>query len=406
MSTPLERRQALQQDRRVRYERMVEIRALENKVQDLFDEGLVHGTTHLCLGQEAVAVGVAAAARTTDQVTCTYRGHGVALALGLTPVQLLGEILGREAGSIGGIGGSMHLCDPVIGLMPTFAIVGAGIPVAAGAALTAQVRGTDDAAIAVFGDGSTNIGAFHEALNLAAIWKLPVVFVCENNQYGEYSRIDLTTPVDDIACRAESYAIPSAIVDGQDPDAVAEAVSGALEQARSGAGPTLLELKTYRYAGHSRADTAPYRPEGEFERWYEKDPIVNFGRQLVDEGVLGDNGVEEVQAAVDARIDAAVELVLASAPAPVEAMFAMRSNSVRYTIKLPKLGDTTELVVVLEWLAEVGDTVTAGDDLVRVETDKVDSDVPSPVSGTLVEHLVAVDDEVDIGDPIAIIVSD
>ena len=155
--------------------------------------GLVHGTTHLCIGQEAVAVGVAAAARVSDTVTCTYRGHGVALALGLTPVDLLGEILGREVGSIGGIGGSMHLCDPEIGLLPTFAIVGAGIPVAAGAALTAQVRGTDDAALAVFGDGSTNIGAFHEALNLASIWKLPVVFVCENNQYGEYSRVDLTT---------------------------------------------------------------------------------------------------------------------------------------------------------------------------------------------------------------------
>ena len=317
----LERRQALQEDPRVRYERMVEIRALENKVQDLFDEGLVHGTTHLCIGQEAVAVGVAAAARVTDTVTCTYRGHGVALALGLTPVDLLGEILGREVGSIGGIGGSMHLCDPEIGLLPTFAIVGAGIPVAAGAALTAQVRGTDDAALAVFGDGSTNIGAFHEALNLAAIWELPVVFVCENNQYGEYSRVDLTTPVDDLAVRAQAYDMPSEIIDGQDPDRVAEAVGAALEQARTGGGPSLLELKTYRYAGHSRSDTAPYRPEGEFDRWYEKDPIVNYGRRLVDEGLLSANELDAVKTLVDERIAAAVEVVLASPTPPVEAMF-------------------------------------------------------------------------------------
>lgn len=324
MSMPanrLERRQALQEDRRARYERMVEIRALENKVQDLFDEGLVHGTTHLCLGQEAVAVGVAAAARVSDTVTCTYRGHGVALALGLTPVDLLGEILGREAGSIGGIGGSMHLCEPDVGLLPTFAIVGAGIPVAAGAALTAQVRGTDDAALAVFGDGSTNIGAFHEALNLASIWNLPVVFVCENNQYGEYSRIDLTTPVDDIAVRAQAYNMPSEVVDGQDPDIAADAVAAALKRARTGGGPTLIEMKTYRYAGHSRADTAPYRPEGEFERWYEKDPIVNYGRRLVDEGMLSGDDLDAVKTLVDESIAAAVETVLSSPAPPLTAMF-------------------------------------------------------------------------------------
>ncbi len=324
MSMPanrLERRQALQDDRRARYERMVEIRALENKVQDLFDEGLVHGTTHLCLGQEAVAVGVAAAARVSDTVTCTYRGHGVALALGLTPVDLLGEILGREAGSIGGIGGSMHLSEPDVGLLPTFAIVGAGIPVAAGAALTAQVRGTDDAALAVFGDGATNIGAFHEALNLASVWNLPVVFVCENNQYGEYSRIDLTTPVDDIAVRAQAYDLPCEVVDGQDPDNAAAAVAAALERARAGGGPTLVEMKTYRYAGHSRADTAPYRPEGEFERWYEKDPIVNYGRRLVDEGLLSGDELDAVKTLVDESIAAAVETVLSSPPPPLAAMF-------------------------------------------------------------------------------------
>lgn len=301
---------------------MVEIRTLENRVQDLFGEGLVHGTTHLCLGQEAVAVGIAAAARPTDYVTCTYRGHGVALALGLTPTDVIGEIMGREVGSVGGVGGSMHLCDMDVGLMPTFAIVGAGVPVAAGAALTAQVRGTDDAAIAVFGDGATNIGAFHEGLNLAAIWKLPVVFVCENNQYGEYSRIDLTTPVTDIADRAASYSIPGTIVDGQDVDAVAQAMAVALDRARAGAGPSLLEMKTYRYAGHSRSDTAPYRPEGEFDKWFEKDPISCFAARLVAEGVLTDSDVDEIETTTTARIEQVVETVKNAPAAGVSAMFA------------------------------------------------------------------------------------
>ena len=195
VTTPLERRRKLQASRVGRYEAMCEIRAFEDRVQAMFFEGLVHGTTHTCQGQEAVAVGVAAAARPTDRITCTYRGHGHALALGLNPVTILGEIMGRRIGAVGGVGGSMHLCDTTVGLLPTFAIIGAGIPVAAGAALTAQVRGTDDAAIGIFGDGAANIGAFHEGLNLAAIWKLPVVFVCENNQYGEYTAIHLTTPV-------------------------------------------------------------------------------------------------------------------------------------------------------------------------------------------------------------------
>lgn len=322
VSESTQRREAVRSDRRIQYERMVEIRTLENRVQALFGEGLVHGTTHLCLGQEAVAVGIAAAARPTDHVTCTYRGHGVALALGLTPTDVIGEIMGREIGSVGGVGGSMHLCDMDVGLMPTFAIVGAGIPVAAGAALTAQVRGTDDAAIAVFGDGSTNIGAFHEALNLAAIWKLPVVFVCENNQYGEYSRINLTTPVTDIADRAASYSIPGIIVDGQDVEAVTQAMTSALERARAGEGPTLLEMKTYRYGGHSRSDTAPYRPEGEFDEWFEKDPIACFAARLVAEGVLTDSDVAEIDAATAARIEEVVETVKSAPAADIPAMFA------------------------------------------------------------------------------------
>ncbi|MCE2529842.1 MAG: thiamine pyrophosphate-dependent dehydrogenase E1 component subunit alpha [Acidimicrobiia bacterium] len=317
----LDRRLRLQSGPAGRYEAMFEIRAFEDRVQAMFFEGTVHGTTHTCQGQEAVSVGIAAAARPTDTVTCTYRGHGHALALGMPPVTVLAEIMGRRAGSVGGVGGSMHLCDTSVGLLPTFAIVGAGIPVAAGAALTAQVRGTDDAAIAIFGDGATNIGAFHEGLNLAAIWKLPAVFVCENNQYGEYSAIHLTTPIENIADRAASYGIPGHVVDGQDVDVVASAVGEALERARAGGGPTLLEMKTYRYAGHSRADTAPYRPEGEFDRWYERDPINTYRSRLIEEGEVTAEEAGEIEARVARRVADAEATASADDPATVDDMF-------------------------------------------------------------------------------------
>ena len=320
-SEALARREAVRTDRRARYERMVEIRAVEDRIRELFAEGLVHGTTHTCQGQEAVAVGVAAALRPTDMVCCTYRGHGHALALGLTPVQVCGEIMGRVVGSIGGVGGSMHLCDMSVGLLPTFAIVGAGVPVAAGAALTAQVRGTEDVAVSLFGDGAANIGAFHEGINLAAIWNLPVVFICENNQYGEYSPIATTTPIENIAERAGAYGIPGEVVDGQDIDAVFAAVEAAVVRARSGAGPSLLEMKTYRYSGHSRSDTAPYRPEGELEEWYKRDPISTFGARLMQEGLLTADETVEIEASAQALASEVAEQCMA-APAPgVGSMF-------------------------------------------------------------------------------------
>ncbi|MBA2578980.1 MAG: thiamine pyrophosphate-dependent dehydrogenase E1 component subunit alpha [Euzebyaceae bacterium] len=316
----LDRRGGLR-DRVARLERMLEIRALEDRVQALFSEGLVHGTTHTAQGQEAVAVGVAAATRPTDVVTCTYRGHAVALALGLTVEDVLGEIMGRTIGSVGGVGGSMHLCEPDVGLLPTFAIVGAGIPVAVGAGLSAQLRGGDDIAVAVFGDGATNIGAFHEGLNLAAIWQLPVLFVCEHNVYGEYSRFDLTTPVADVSVRGASYAIPSATVDGQDVDVVVAAVEEAVTAIRAGGGPRFLEFKTYRYAGHSRSDTAPYRPEGEMELWRERDPIDRFTERLLSEDALDAAAADAMAARVAARVDEAVETVKASPVPDAEAMF-------------------------------------------------------------------------------------
>lgn len=210
--TPRARRSGLG-NRVEQLRRMIEIRAVEERIQSLFTEGHVRGATHLCSGQEAVSIGIARTVKFDDIVTCTYRGHGHALALGMTLRQVLGEICGRKTGCAGGMGGSMHLGDPSVGMLPTFAIVGAGLPVACGAALAAQSRGTDRVAIAIFGDGASNIGAFHEALNFASILRLPVVFVCENNLYGEYTRIDRSTPVENIATRAGSYGMPGVVVD-------------------------------------------------------------------------------------------------------------------------------------------------------------------------------------------------
>jgi acetoin:2,6-dichlorophenolindophenol oxidoreductase subunit alpha len=318
--TAVARRAAVQESRLEQLARMVEIRRVEENVQALYNDGHIRGSTHLANGQEAVSVGVAVTARMTDVVTCTYRGHGTALALGVTAEGVLGEICGRSIGCIGGVGGSMHLGDMSVGLMPTFAIVGAGVPVAAGAALSAWVRGTDDAAIAIFGDGSTNIGAFHETLNLAGILKLPAVFVCENNLYGEYTRINLSTPVDNIAERAASYGMPGFAIDGQDVDEVISAVGSALERARAGDGPTLLEMKTYRYSGHSRSDPGTYRPEGELEAWMQRDPIDILRTRLLETGEATAEQLAELETRVEQRVAAAVEAVLASPPPEVDEM--------------------------------------------------------------------------------------
>ncbi|OLC52839.1 MAG: hypothetical protein AUH85_15795 [Chloroflexi bacterium 13_1_40CM_4_68_4] len=297
---------------------MLEIRLVEDEAMSLFFEGLISGTMHTCQGQEAVAVGVAATLRPTDTVTCTYRGHGHALALGLAPLAMLAELLGRRDGVLEGKGGSMHLSAPDVGLLPTFAIVGAGIPVSVGAAYASQVLGDDAVAAAIFGDGAANIGAFHEGLNLAAIWRLPVIFICENNLYGEYSRIDKTTPVKDIASRAAAYAMPGVIVDGQDLDAVMAAVAKAAERARSGGGPTLLEMKTYRFAGHSRGDPAKYRPAGELEEWKARDPIALYERTLIAAKVADDAKLATIRKTVGERVAAAVAAARAS-PQPERA---------------------------------------------------------------------------------------
>ena len=309
--TPLARRAALE-SRLEQLTRMIEIRSVEERVLKLFGEGHIRGSTHLANGQEAVAVGIARVIDPDDIVTCTYRGHGHALALGVTPVGVIGEICGRTSGCAGGLGGSMHLVEPEVGLLPTAAIIGAGLPIACGAALAARARGTNRIAVSIFGDGSANIGAFHEALNFAAVLKLPVVFVCENNLYGEYSRIELTTAVEDIAIRATSYNMPGVIVDGQDVDAVAAAMATAVARARRGDGPSLLEMKTYRYSGHSRSDPATYRRPGELAEWLKRDPIDILAAKLVEERLLASDGLEPLKADVRGAVERATEEVLAS----------------------------------------------------------------------------------------------
>ncbi|MGE3497820.1 MAG: thiamine pyrophosphate-dependent dehydrogenase E1 component subunit alpha [Candidatus Binatia bacterium] len=295
------------------YEQMLAIRAFEERVSELYALGAFKGTTHLCQGQEAVAVGVAQAAARGDVMTCTYRGHGHCLAWGMSVEAAFAEILGRATGCCKGKGGSMHLTDVARGILGSFAIVGAGLPVAAGAAWAARVRGTSEVAFTFFGDGTANIGAFHETLNIAAIWKLPVVFVCENNLWGEYTPIAASTPVTDLAVRATAYAMAGEIVDGNDVLAVYEAAAAAAARARAGEGPTLLEMKTYRQKGHSRGDPGTGRPKEEIAAWLAKDPIPAWRERLMQWGFLS----EETDAVLSSRVaESTAEASAAALAAP------------------------------------------------------------------------------------------
>jgi len=286
---------------------MLEIRLFEEKVQELFMEGLIHGTTHLCQGQEAVSVGSIAALRNDDYLTMTYRGHGHALMRGVPMEECFAELMGRSTGCCRGVGGSMHFTDVERGLLGAFAIVGAGLPVALGAAYSAKLQGLDRVALTFFGDGATNIGTFHEALNIASAWKVGIVFIIENNLYGEYTPLRETTPLDDLADRARAHAMPGVVVDGQDVFAVHEAVSDAVARGRAGDGPTLLEMKTYRYRGHSRTDPAKYRPEGELERWQGRDPIVLLGASLAEDGALDEQSAIALRAEIQEMVDETAE---------------------------------------------------------------------------------------------------
>jgi pyruvate dehydrogenase E1 component alpha subunit len=235
---------------------------------------------------------------------------------------MMAEMMGKESGCCKGKGGSMHMTDASIGLLGANAIVGAQIPIAVGAALTSQVKNQGHVAVSFFGDGATNIGTFHEALNLAAIWQLPVVFCCENNLYGEYSAQHRTTPVTDLAVRAGSYNMPGEVVDGQDVETVYAAAKKAVDRARQGGGPTLLELKTYRYRGHSRTDTGPYRADGELDRWMQRDPINILRDKMVAAEQLDQTEFEEMKGATERLVHNAIEWAKEESFPPVEALFA------------------------------------------------------------------------------------
>ncbi|MEX1297090.1 MAG: thiamine pyrophosphate-dependent dehydrogenase E1 component subunit alpha [Candidatus Limnocylindrales bacterium] len=289
------------------YRQMVRIRVFEDKVQELFMSGRIEGTTHLCQGQEAVSVGAIAAMEPGDVQTNTYRGHGEALALGMSFETAMAELMGKATGGSKGLGGSMHLIDTAKGNIGANAIVGAGMPIALGAALAFKLREEARVALTFMGDGATNIGTFHESLNMAATWAAPVVFIVSNNLYGEYSPVRMTTPIDDLARRAEPYDMPGIIVDGQDVEAVHEATSEAVARARAGEGPSLLEMKTYRYRGHSRSDPAKYRPDGELETWQARDPLLVLGQRLLDEGTLTEDDRAALFARAEADVAAAIE---------------------------------------------------------------------------------------------------
>jgi len=290
------------------------IRQAEQRAFDLFLQNLVKGTSHLSLGQEAVAAGFAAAMQPGDLSFCTYRGHAHTLARGVSIEKVLGELMQRDNGLMRGKGGSMHLTSVEHGVMGSYAIVGAHLPIACGSAWRAQLKGASDVSVCFFGDGTTNIGAFHEALNLAAVWKLPVVFVCENNLYMEYTPIAEVTAVEyPAADRAAAYGLERIVIDGNDADVVYRTAQDAYARARAGKGPTLIECLTYRHSGHSRADPAKYRPEGELERWKERDPIKIYRERMAQFGIA-ESVILGLEAEVQKEVEDATEACKAAPP--------------------------------------------------------------------------------------------
>jgi TPP-dependent pyruvate/acetoin dehydrogenase alpha subunit len=294
------------------YRKMVLIRGFEDRVQSLFLRGEVYGTTHLYSGQEAVAVGFASVLRDGDRVACTYRGHGHLLAMGTDPEGLLAELLGRETGVNGGRAGSMNIVDPDHGVLGCYGIVGGSIAAATGAALS--LRGGDAVAVAYFGDGATNQAYFFECLNFAKVLSLPVVFVCENNGYGEYTPFEAVTP-GGIVPRAAAMELRTTEVDGMNVRAVRAAAADVVGRVRGGDGPEFVEVRTYRFVGHSRSDPGKYRPEGELDRWRQRDPLTVAASLLSEELGIAPDEVERVEAEVEAELDR-VEAAALAAPFP------------------------------------------------------------------------------------------
>jgi len=280
-------------------------RAFDEKVNDLYAEGKVHGTAHFYVGQESVAVGTIASLKEGDVITSTHRGHGHAIAFGLDLDRMAAELLGQATGYCHGKGGSMHIADVKAGMLGANGIVGGSMGIACGAAWAFKRRGQDHAALCFFGEGGANEGIFHETLNLAAIWKLPVVFVCENNQYGMSMSVEKATAIENISDRAAAYGMPGVTVSGSDLDEVYEATLEALKRARAGEGPTLLEAITYRYLGHSKSDANLYRTREEISMWRKQDPIQRFAMKLEEEGVLEEDEWRKLEQQARERIEEA-----------------------------------------------------------------------------------------------------
>lgn len=294
---------------------MSRIRKFEEAVEDLFGRGMMHGTMHLSIGQEASATGVCMALNIEDQITSTHRGHGHCIAKGAELIRMIAELLGKENGYCGGRGGSMHIADVNTGNLGANGIVGGGIPIAVGAGLASKMMKRGNVVVSFFGDGAMNEGAFHEAANLAAIWKLPVVFVCENNGYGMSSSTELAFAIDTLAERGLGYGIPGHRIDGNNVSAVYEATEAAVERARKGEGPTLLELVTYRWKGHSRSDKNLYRTKEEIDEWKIKDPILFFEHVLHEAQLLSEEEIAQVHAEATSQVISAVNEAMKGVPA-------------------------------------------------------------------------------------------
>jgi pyruvate dehydrogenase E1 component alpha subunit len=288
------------------YRTMLTIRRFEERCNHLFMQGRIPSTLHLYIGQEAVATGVCAHLTSDDYALSTHRPHGHAIAKGVSPQAIMAELFAKKTGCCQAKGGSMHVGDVSVGMFPAIAIVGANIPIAAGVGLAVKRLGGDRVAVAFFGDGAANEGAFHEGLNMAAIWELPVVYVCENNLYAASTPISTAFRIEDIADRAAAYGMPGVVVDGNDVEAVYEAAGEAIARARRGEGPTLLECKTYRLCGHSRSDPRTYRSKEEEAAWEMRDPIQHLGERLKETGLATDQTLERIEQEVEALIDGAV----------------------------------------------------------------------------------------------------
>lgn len=289
---------------------MRRIREFESEIQERFADDELPGFVHLYIGEEAIATGVCHALDEDDYITSTHRGHGHCIAMGLDTKKMAAELYGRETGYCNGKGGSMHIADVDAGMLGANGIVAGGVPAASGAALSAQMRDTDQVAVAFFGDGALSQGAFHETFNLAAIWDLPIVGVIENNQYGEMTGLDAHHPadsLDDLTVYGEPYGVTRERVDGMDVEAVYETASAAIERARNGDGPSIIECVAYRFEGHHEGDSEFYRDEDELAEWREKDPVRTYPEKLIDEGVLGEDEYDELEADVEREIQSAIE---------------------------------------------------------------------------------------------------